>query len=221
MIPARVLVVCSTPADTQIIVFEINLRKKKLFVGTYKPPSLATQYFLDTLSDLLDFYSNHYDDKAMLGDFKIPTDPLMVTFLKEHDLINLTKTKTCFKEENSCIDLILTNQKFSFKNSTSFEAGVSNHHHFIYSMLKTMFHKKEPKTLIYCDYQTFSLETCSSELFLNSDYQTFEKNFVDTLNNQTPKKSKIFRGNQKPHVIKILRNAIMKRSKLKKIKLSQ
>ena len=35
------------------------------------------------------------------------------------------------------------------------------------------------------------------------------------LNNQAPKKSKIFRGNQKPHINKILRNAIMKRSKLK------
>ena len=38
-----------------------------------------------------------------------------------------------------------------------------------------------------------------------------KKIFVDTLNNQAPKKSKIFGGNQKPHI----RNAIMKRSKLK------
>ena len=46
----------------------------------------------------------------------------------------------------------------------------------------------------------------SSELFSklesqnNNDYQTFEKNFVDTLNNKAPKKSKIFRGNQKLHI---------------------
>ena len=63
--------------------------------------------------------------------------------------------------------------------------------------------------LIYNDYQMFSVKTFSSELFLklesqkNNDYQTFEKNFVDILNNQAPKKSKFFRGN-----IKILRNAI-------------
>ena len=49
----------------------------------------------------------------------------------------------------------------------------------------------------------------------NNNYQTFEKNFVDILNNQAPKKSKIFRGNQKPQINKILGNAIMKRSKLK------
>ena len=194
-IPARVLTSFSTPADTQIIVFEINLRKEKwLFVGIYKPPSLNSQYFLDTLSGLLDFYSDHYDDKIILGD----SDPLMMTFSDEHDLINLIKNKTCFKGKGSCIDLILTNRKFLFKNSTSFETGLSDHHHLIYSMLKTTFHKEEPKTLIYRDYKTFSLETFSSELFLklelqeNNDYQTFEKNFVDTLNNPAPKSEKSF-----------------------------
>ena len=35
------------------------------------------------------------------------------------------------------------------------------------------------------------------------------------MNNQAPKESKIFRGNQKPHINKILRNAIMKRPQLK------
>ena len=145
-ISARVLTSFSTPADTQIIVFEINLRKEKwLFVGIYKPPSLNSQYFLDTLSDLLDFYSNHYDNKVILGDFNLkPTDSLIMTFLNEHDLINLIKNNTCFKGEGSCIDLILTNRKFLFKNSTSFETGLSDHHHLIYSMLKTTFHKEEP-----------------------------------------------------------------------------
>ena len=49
----------------------------------------------------------------------------------------------------------------------------------------------------------------------NNDYQTFEKNFVDTLNNQGPKKPKTFRGSQKPHINNILKNVLMKRSKLK------
>ena len=137
-----------------------------------------------------------------------------MTFLNKHDLINLMKNNTCFKE-GLCIDLILTNRKFSFKNSTSFEAGLSDHHHLIYSMFKTTFHKKEPKTLIYRDYKTLSQEKFSSELILklesqeNNDYQTFETNFVDTLSNQAPKESKIFRGNQKPL------------KKIKQIKLSQ
>ena len=139
---------------------------------------------------MLDFHFYHYDNKVILGDFNLkPTDPRMMTFVNEHDLINFIKNNTCFKGEASCIDLMLTNRQFSFKNSTSSEIGLSNHHHLIYSMLKITFHTEEPKTLIYRDYKTFSLEKFSSELFLklesqeNNDYQTFETNFVDTLNN--------------------------------------
>ena len=108
-------------------------------VGIYEPPSLNSQYFLDTLSDLLDFYSNHDNNKVILGDFNLKsTDPLMMTYLNEHDLINLIKNNTCFKREGSCINLILANRKYSFKNFNSFETGISDHHHLIYSMLKTM-----------------------------------------------------------------------------------
>ena len=52
--------------------------------------------------------------------------------------------------------------------------------------------------LIYRYCKIFSLETLSSELFSklesqeNNECQTFRKNFVDTLNNQAPKKAKIF-----------------------------
>ena len=82
------------------------------------------------------------------------------------------------------MDSIFTNRKFSFKNSASFEIGLSGHHYLIYSMLKTTFRKEEPKTLIYRDYKTFSLKTFSSAIFLklesqeNNDYQTFEKTLL-------------------------------------------
>ena len=59
LIPARVPTSFSTLADTQIKVFELNLRKDKwLFVGIYKPPSLSSQCFRATLSDLRYVYSN-------------------------------------------------------------------------------------------------------------------------------------------------------------------
>ena len=63
-----------------------------------------------------------------------------------------------------------------------------------------------------------SLGRSSSKLFSNvhsqenNEYKTFEKNLVDTLNNQVPKKSKPFEVNRSLD-FKILRNAIMKRSK--------
>ena len=49
----------------------------------------------------------------------------------------------------------------------------------------------------------------------NVDYSKLEKEFIDTLNKHAPKKNKLFRGNQKPHVNKVLYSAIMKRSRLK------
>ena len=164
-----------------------------MFVGIYKPPSLNIQYFLNTLSDLLDFYSNHYDNKVILGDFNL----YLVTFLNERDLIYFIRNNTCFKGEGSCIHLILTNRKYSFKNSTFYETGLSDHHHLIYSMLKTTFHKEEPKTLIYIVIITRSLwkhsvlndfQILNHKRTMNTTNLKKKKKFADTLNKQAPEK---------------------------------
>ena len=47
------------------------------------------------------------------------------------------------------------------------------------------------------------------------NYESFENVFVTVLDRHAPRKTKILRGNQKPHVNKNLRKAIMKRSELK------
>ena len=54
-------------------------------------------------------------------------------------LVLLNKTTTCFKRRGSCIDLLLTNQKYLFKNANAFGTSRSGHHLLIYSMLKTSF----------------------------------------------------------------------------------
>ena len=64
--------------------------------------------------------------------------------MNEQNLLNFVKSNTCFKGEGSCIDLILTNRKYSFKNTCSFETGLSNHQHLIYSAMKTTFRSEEP-----------------------------------------------------------------------------
>ena len=72
-----------------------------------------------------------------------PSDSLLNAFMQSHNLFNLIKSNTCFKENGSCIDLILTNRKFCVKNSSTFEARPSDHHHLIYSVLKTTFKKED------------------------------------------------------------------------------
>ena len=129
---------------------------------------------------------------------------------------NLIKINTCFKGVGSCIDLILTNRKYCFKNTSSYETGISDHHHLIFLIMKTIFASEEPKKFVYRDYKTFCHENFKNDLLSktvdeNVDYSKFQKEFIDTLNKHGPKKTKLFRGNQKPHVNKVLRSAVIKR----------
>ena len=69
-----------------------------------------------------------------MGDFNLePHDKRLGYFL--NNLVNLVKTNTCFKGSGPCIDLILTNRKYSYKNPTSYETGLSDHHHMILTIL--------------------------------------------------------------------------------------
>ena len=81
-------------------------------------------------------------------------------------MFNLVKSNS-FQGEGSCIDLILKNRKYSFKNTCSFETGLSGHHHLIYSVMKTTVKSEEPKKLIYCDYSNFFSE-CFKDVFMSS-----------------------------------------------------
>ena len=63
--------------------------------------------------------------------------------------------------------------------------------------MKTIFKCEEPKKLIYRNYSNFSQKDFRNELLLNirdgkNNYLEFEKNFVELLNKEAPKKIKIF-----------------------------
>ena len=96
--------------------------------------------------------TNVFSEKLIiLGDFKIEVEnKVMKSFLQEHTFYNIMKQNTCFKGDGgSCIDLLITNSKFSFMKANSFETGLSDHHHMIYTILKTKFEKFKPKKSIY------------------------------------------------------------------------
>ena len=63
-----------------------------------------------------------------------PMDTVLKYFMDIKGFINLIKNKTRFKGQGSSMDLILTNRKYYFKNSSFHEIGVSDHHyHLIYN----------------------------------------------------------------------------------------
>ena len=99
-----------------------------------------------------DYFSVSYDNHVIIGDFNLePSTGLLKHFMNNNAIYNLIKVNTCFKGKGTCIDLILTNRKYSFENTNAFETGLSDHHHMIYTMLKSTFEKAKPIKLIYRD----------------------------------------------------------------------
>ena len=138
----------------------------------------------------------------------------MREFVELHNLINLIKKITFFKGTESCIDLLLTNQKYLFENSNAFETGLSDHHLLIYSMLKFSFQKNEQKIQIDRDYISFSEDSFLTDLpnsvEISQSYGAFETKTVKVLgkyNNSTiPRKTKFLRGNHKRFQLKSIAN---------------
>ena len=144
----------------------------------------------------------------------------MKDFLQEHTFYNMMKRNTCFKGDGgSCIDLLITNSKFSFMKTNSFETGLSDHHHMIYTILKIKFEKFEPKKLIYRNFKQFDSKQFKLDIRNSMSavrtHAAFENDFVSILDKHAPKKTKILRGNQNPHFNKNLWKQIMIRSRLK------
>ena len=74
----------------------------------------------------------------------------------------------------------------------SFETGLSDHHHMIYTILKTKFEKFEPKKLMYCNFKQFDSDRFKLDIF-NSISPLQSLNII--LDKPAPKKTKSLRGN--------------------------
>ena len=142
-IPSRVLAKHVFPDDIEGFLIELNFRKTKwLLLGTYHPPTQSDSYYFNNLDRALDFYSD-YDKKLLVGDFNTEVSDVLSIFLYQHDLENLAKDKTCFKNANnpSTIDLFLTNNSLVFQNTTTTFAGLSDCLKLVLTVSKTTFSK--------------------------------------------------------------------------------
>ena len=60
-----------------------------MFGSTYNPPLQNSQYFVSIFSDLLDFYSDEYDNKVALEDFNCkPSSARMLFFMDRQNFVN-------------------------------------------------------------------------------------------------------------------------------------
>ena len=93
-----------------------------------------------------------------MGDFntKISDQPIQ-SFLYMHELCNLVKEKTCFKNKQnpSFIDLLLTNNVYAFQQTITICTGLSDCRNLVLTILKYIVPRSQPKEITYRDYNKF------------------------------------------------------------------
>ena len=225
-IPSKILERHKLPQDVEGMFVKLKCRKSKwMLFGTYYLPSQNHQYLSEALDKALDCYSS-YDRIVLIGDFNSEDhETCMETFLYQHNLTNIVKEGTCFKNSSkpSTIDLFLTNNSSYFQNTKTFFTGLSDFHKLVTTTLKISIPKNKPLQINYRNYKHFNNDSFNEDLklaFNNTDIQTceeFEEIFMNLLDHHAPLKKKILRANNAPYITKKLRKEIMKRSQLENI----
>ena len=166
---------------------------------------------------------SHYDKTLLAGDFNTEVSDVLSIFLYQHDLENLVKDKTCFKNANnpSTIDHFFTNNSLAFQNTTTF-TGLSDYHKLVLTVLKNTFSKNKPREIFYRDNKKINfsdfneeLKTIFSRNTVGSCYQ-FDQIFLNVLDKYAPMKRNLLRANHSSYISKPLQKAIMRRSHLEK-----
>ena len=157
------------PTDIEALFIEWNFRKCKWQLsGIYHPPSQSDQYFFDRLDNALDVYSN-YENILLVGDFNTQIGETCTdTFLYQHELKNVNKEPTCYKNSKrpSCLDFILTNNRRSFFKINTLFTGSSDFHKLVLSVFKTTFCKSKLKRNNIQKFQEFSRRKLQSGIIL-------------------------------------------------------
>ena len=90
--------------------------------------------------------------------------------------------------------------------TNSFESGLSDHHHMIYTVLKTKFEKFKPKKSIYQNFKRHYSDKFKLNIFnrmsVTRTYAAFKNKFISILDKHAPMKTKNLRGNKKPILIR-------------------
>ena len=213
--------------DLECTFLEMRIRQSKwLVVVGYNPHKKNIGSFLDKLGNEIDQYLPKYENFIMLGDWNSAVnEEEMKEFCEMYKLENLVREPTCFKnsENPSSIDVILTNKKLSFQNTTVIETGLSDFHKMTVTVMKRYFEKNEPITIVYRDTKNFNGELFMKDLKTQlemkesvsiDDFQTI---FLAVWNAHAPLKKKVVRGNNAPFMNRTLSKAFMNRARLKNI----
>ena len=106
------------------------------------------------------------ENVILIGDFNLTVNNKNVgVFMITSGLESLINKPACFQSANpTSINLILTNKKTLFKNSNVLEVGISDHHSFIPTALRTQLIKVNTTMKMYRDYKTLNIELLKREI---------------------------------------------------------
>ena len=220
--------------SAETICLELTINKRKwCILFAYRPPNTNKDDFFSEISISLNKIIDKYDI-VLAGDLNIDDLRSYSESSQNHlpdmkdvfSLTNLIKEPTCFKSQNgTLLDLILTTRPRSFMKSLSFEAGLSDCHKLVCSILRASFKKLKtvnltPKIVKYRDHKHFYQEKflhdlnskiLQGDLFRNCEepHEKLSEIFIDILNFHALLKQKQVRGNQAPFMTKELSKAIM------------
>ena len=136
-------------------IFRSKYTKKKI-IGTYKSPSQNDSLFLQNLSNNFSTYLKDYDNILLLGGFIMtPENTNMQHFTDSFNLEDLIHEATCFKGLPCCINLIITNRKPYFKNTSVTATGMSDFHKLTAVSLKSQVLKAPAKHKFYINNKNF------------------------------------------------------------------
>ena len=158
------------------------------------PPS--TKYLFDEIEKGMDFFNSKHENYIITGDFNREVNKSIISyFMDSCNLHNLMKGPEYLKSDSPrSMDLILTNRKHNFQNTTIAETGVSDFHAMIVTMLKGGFNKRGPRIITdrdygaYCavDFRTELMDHIRCDLSDGGGYDAFGSMVTDVLLQHAP-----------------------------------
>ena len=107
-----------------------------------------------------------YEVFILLGDFNLSTtNKRLADLVTLFNLESLIITPIWFLSKTpNYIDLILTNKKSLLKNSRTLKLWISDHHHLVFTSVRSQYIWGNPKIKFYRDYKHYNFESFNNEL---------------------------------------------------------
>ena len=219
----------------ECIVVELVCERKKAFLYfCYRSPRINVNTYLELLSRSVDQALIETDNISIIGDLN--QNLMMSTHSNElrdfadlYNMTNIIKSPTCYKSvnNNSLVDIVFTTDKSFYKASDVLKNGLSDCHHMILCVMKSINIKRRSKFITYRSYKTFDQELFENDLaeapfhvgavFDSTDdkFWYFQNLYSRIINEHAPLKQKCIRPVQPPFINSLLRKNVNRKAQLR------